>query len=126
MNNMFRDGSFSFKKDSVHDIEISPGITMRTTHYSDAVARLLFIDNEGKEMKIPDGLNVYNVTGGQNKLVPRVRESFFLGWTDNYNINCDGKTIVAYFSQRQWCVMRVSSGKCSSTGEDDAGTNGCV
>lgn len=97
--------TFSFiDSQTVLSVPVNEETTMCIQRANHGVARIYFIQKNGLEINIPDGIKVYDVTNTVY-LSPFSKKPYFaLGWTDNYSITLNGVPILDLVNERIWNV----------------------
>ena len=101
---MAGNGSFSFRLENNRphiERRINDNLFVRIRRMDTTVAQLYFVDREKKNISIPPGISVQNLT--TNIDVPHFSgtETFALAWSDGYSVTFNMDLIVRIDSLRQ-------------------------
>ena len=99
---------FNFNNDEEFIYTIATTIHLHIKRVSDGVAELYFTGESGYRIKIPIDIQIYSYDPKNNKkryiIIPLKENNYVLGWTDNYDVDYNNKTLLTIKNQRQWII----------------------
>ena len=104
---MAENGSFSFRLENNRphiEKRIHDNLYVRIRRIDTTVAQLYFVDREKKNIPIPPGISVRNLSTNIDVHLFTGTETFALAWSDSYSVTFNTDLIVQMVSQRQWSL----------------------
>jgi hypothetical protein len=96
-------GFYSFENPSIRQTKICDGVWLRLGKTGcKSLARIYFVDEMQREIKIPDKISVIDDTA--NSVLNPLGETFALCYTDNYSVKYDGELIFSVKILHQWVI----------------------
>ena len=95
-------GVFSFKNDKMCQTRIGADIRLRVERLTPAIARIYFVNEAEEEIPVPQGFSVKDATN--NVPVNPFGNSYFLAWSDNYELSLNNESVINIVNQRQWSI----------------------
>jgi hypothetical protein len=94
---------FYLQSEDILEFPVAEKVFGRLETVGPSIARLYFVQDNA-EIDIPDGIQVYDETNAVWVKKLCNTQDFVLGWTDNYSVRYQGKTIMNLINKRVWSV----------------------